>query len=138
MTDEGVLYFNGISTIEDKVQYAIDNGAGGVMIWELGQDCFGENSLLDVIDAKLKSNQIHLSQHELAVNLSFYPNPVIEQVHVEGVLEGVFRLYNSAGNLVKTGNLKQGLIDMSSVKKGFYLLEIQNEKTSFTHRLVKM
>jgi len=138
MTDEGLLYFNGISTIEDKVQYAIDNGAGGVMIWELGQDCFGENSLLNVIDAKLKSNKIHLNQDELAFNLSVYPNPVTKHVHIAGILEGVFRLYNPAGSVVKTGDIKQGSIDMSSVKKGFYILQIQNEKTSFTHRLVKM
>ena len=138
MTDEGLLYFNGISTIEDKVQYAIDNGAGGVMIWELGQDCFGENSLLNVIDAKLKSNKIHLNQDELAFNLSVYPNPVTKHVHIAGILEGVFRFYNPAGSVVKTGDIKQGSIDMSSVKKGFYILQIQNEKTSFTHRLVKM
>jgi hypothetical protein len=50
----------------------------------------------------------------------------------------MFRIYNPSFNLIKTGNLTKGLIDMSFVKKGGYLLEIQDEKTSFTHRLVKM
>lgn len=31
--------FNGIDTIQKKVKYALDKGAGGVMIWEVGQDC---------------------------------------------------------------------------------------------------
>ena len=33
------LSFNGVSTIRAKVSYAIELGLGGVMIWEVGQDC---------------------------------------------------------------------------------------------------
>ena len=50
----------------------------------------------------------------------------------------IFRIDKLLLNLIKTVNKTKGLIDKSLVKKGFYLLEIQNEKTSFTHRLVKM
>jgi chitinase len=46
--------YNGIDTVEEKTQYAIQNGYGGVMIWELGQDYFtgggyGAPSLLPAI-----------------------------------------------------------------------------------------
>ena len=51
---------------------------------------------------------------------------------------GYYRIDKLLLNLIKTVNKTKGLIDKSLVKKGFYLLEIQNEKTSFTHRLVKM
>jgi GH18 family chitinase len=33
------IAFNGIDTIRKKTKYALDRGAGGVMIWEVGQDC---------------------------------------------------------------------------------------------------
>jgi chitinase len=33
------LGFNGVQTIRAKVRYAIELGLGGVMIWEVGQDC---------------------------------------------------------------------------------------------------
>jgi hypothetical protein len=33
-------YYNGVETIRKKSQYVVDNGYGGVMIWELGQDRF--------------------------------------------------------------------------------------------------
>ena len=33
------ITFNGIETIQKKTQYALDRGAGGVMIWEGGGDC---------------------------------------------------------------------------------------------------
>jgi GH18 family chitinase len=32
--------FNGVTTIQDKAQYVLQNGYGGMMIWELGQDQF--------------------------------------------------------------------------------------------------
>ena len=34
--------YNGVTTVQNKTQYAIQNGYGGVMIWELGQDYFNE------------------------------------------------------------------------------------------------
>ncbi|MBL8813289.1 MAG: glycoside hydrolase family 18 protein [Planctomycetaceae bacterium] len=43
------VYFNGPETIRRKTRMAKDKGLGGVMIWELGQDVTGKNSLLTVI-----------------------------------------------------------------------------------------
>jgi chitinase len=37
--DKAMITFNGIETIRKKTQYALDREAGGVMIWEGGQDC---------------------------------------------------------------------------------------------------
>jgi GH18 family chitinase len=48
------VYFNGPGMIRRKTQYAMESGLGGVMIWELGQDATGENSLLDVVQETLK------------------------------------------------------------------------------------
>ena len=47
----GERYYNGIPTIESKVQLAVER-TGGIMIWELGQDAFSEYSLLNTIHAK--------------------------------------------------------------------------------------
>ena len=35
----GDQYFNGVKMIRKKVRHAIERGMGGVMIWEVGQDC---------------------------------------------------------------------------------------------------
>jgi chitinase len=43
------LYFNGSETIARKTRYAIESGLAGVMVWELGQDAEGDESLLKVI-----------------------------------------------------------------------------------------
>lgn len=47
----GKIYYNGRPTILKKVEYASQN-TGGIMIWELAQDSFGEYSLLEVIQKK--------------------------------------------------------------------------------------
>lgn len=46
----GTVYYNGIPTIRKKTQYAMDKGAGGVMIWQLLQDAEGDKSLLRAIN----------------------------------------------------------------------------------------
>jgi GH18 family chitinase len=49
-TDEvDSIYFNGPATIRRKTQFALESGLGGVMVWELGQDAEGKQSLLGVI-----------------------------------------------------------------------------------------
>jgi chitinase len=55
-------YFNGKNTITAKTNYAIDHGAGGVMIWDLGQDHFTSTgnydsySLLPAVKAAIKAH----------------------------------------------------------------------------------
>lgn len=43
------VYYNGLPTIRQKVVFAIDHGAGGLMIWELQQDAQDDKSLLRAI-----------------------------------------------------------------------------------------
>jgi len=47
------FYFNGPVTIRRKTKLAIDSQLGGVMVWELGQDAVGEQSLLRVIHSTI-------------------------------------------------------------------------------------
>lgn len=46
--------YNGIPTIQQKVNLAFDRSAGGMMMWELSQDATGANSLLSAIDSVVK------------------------------------------------------------------------------------
>ena len=47
--EAGGIYFNGITTIQQKTRYALAQQLGGVMIWELGQDTADDTSLLAAI-----------------------------------------------------------------------------------------
>lgn len=48
------VWYNGISTIEKKTDYALKN-LGGVMIWEISQDASGKYSLQTAIGKKVKN-----------------------------------------------------------------------------------
>lgn len=52
----GVIYYNGIPTIQSKVDYATSNGAGGISIWEIQQDTPSSDSrsLLTTIYNKMQ------------------------------------------------------------------------------------
>jgi chitinase len=39
MNKAGDQYFNGVDMIRKKVRHSMEHGMGGVMIWEVGQDC---------------------------------------------------------------------------------------------------
>ena len=50
------IWYNGIPTIQRKVNYVTAQGLGGVMIWSLDYDVNGEHSLLLVIHETLKKH----------------------------------------------------------------------------------
>jgi chitinase len=49
-------HYNGELTIQKKTKLALDNGFGGMMLWELGQDSTGADSLTGVISDMLEDN----------------------------------------------------------------------------------
>ena len=52
--DGGAIYYNGLPTIKNKTALALKN-AGGIMIWQLLQDDYGDKSLLAAIDTLVRS-----------------------------------------------------------------------------------
>ncbi|MBM7661051.1 GH18 family chitinase [Bacillus mesophilus] len=49
-------HYNGTATVKQKIELALDNGLGGMMVWETGLDAKGEHSLTSVILEALESN----------------------------------------------------------------------------------
>lgn len=52
-------HYNGTNTVQKKVDLALQNGLGGMMLWEIGLDAEGENSLSSVIAKKIESNNLY-------------------------------------------------------------------------------
>lgn len=65
------IYYNGEKTIREKAEYSKDYG--GIMIWELGQDSFGSNSLLAAIkDVMQTETVVPVSQIPGSVSVNSY------------------------------------------------------------------
>lgn len=137
ITNDGTLYFNGISTIKQKVQFAIDNDAGGVMIWEVGQDCFDSNSMLNVIHDVILENNVVLGHEDLQRTIQCYPNPTKDKLFFNGSVSGTYTVFDISGKLVQRGVKNYNYIDISSLKSGLYTLVLQGSETLLTTKVVK-
>ena len=136
-TANGVLYYNGKTTIAAKTQYAIDN-AGGIMIWELGQDCFDSGSLLNVIIDKMTENNMNVSAKETVVlELNIYPNPTENIINIKGRFTGSVSHYNLMGKQVLSDNGAIERINLTSLKPGVYIIQLKNNEGSVTKTIVK-
>lgn len=124
----GMRFWNGIPTIQAKTQLALDQLAG-VMIWEIGGDAFGADSvysLLKVIDEI--AGEAALSATQAGVpRLEVYPNPVQGSLFVrssEG-MPGLARVYDLRGELLLEKNDPGSEVlelDVSALPPGPYLL----------------
>lgn len=76
-----------------------------------------------------------VEEHE-ADQVSIYPNPVDDMLHIDGVITGTsITLYDMTGRLVLSDRAYGGAMtfDMSALKRGVYLCRIQNR----TYKIVK-
>jgi chitinase len=123
-TAAGTVYHNGKATIAQKTQFALDQGGGGIMIWELGQDCFDDNSLLNVINT---TKQATLGVNETTARaVMVFPNPVHDVLSVIGTeLSGVYKITDIMGSVVAAG-IQLSRIDVSSLEQGVYILSVVN------------
>ena len=68
--------------------------------------------------------------------LSFYPNPARDFIYFE-TTNGTASVYLVSGQKVFSESLRSGKMDLSSLKPGIYILRIQSENTTHTHKLIK-
>lgn len=68
-------------------------------------------------------------------NIRLYPNPAVDLIHIDGLKDQDFKIYNTAGQLVKSGFMKQGLIDVRDLIKGTYILKMKEKEESL--KLIK-
>lgn len=68
-----------------------------------------------------------------------FPNPASENLNFQAGQNGRFSMFNVHGRTVCNGNVKVGLnkVDVSNLAIGIYLLQFQNEHSTFTTRFVK-
>jgi GH18 family chitinase len=59
-------HYNGVTTIQKKTNLALDNGFGGMMLWELGHDAEGAHSLTSVISQVLEKG--NAKQKQVTIN----------------------------------------------------------------------
>lgn len=77
-------YYNGINTVTEKSQYALDEELRGVMTWEVGQDLPpGDEKSLQKHIYQTIFKPVSTSLEMLDSKLKVYPNPAKDELHIE-------------------------------------------------------
>ncbi|WP_185117601.1 T9SS type A sorting domain-containing protein [Chryseobacterium sp. PMSZPI] len=61
-------------------------------------------------------------------SIKIYPNPATDVIHIDGVRDQEFYIYNAAGQFVKTGTMTQGKIEVRELIKGQYILKLKEKE----------
>ena len=138
------IYYNGIPTIQQKTTYALQQ-AGGIMIWELTEDCFGNPSLLSVIDSVINASNLgYFEKESPEIEVGLFPNPVSELLSISfkntngrPVLLSIHQLN---GETISTHSIQKNdetyQLDVSDLTNGMYLVKILGEDLTTIRRIV--
>lgn len=130
------IYYNGVATIKQKTEHVLNEGYGGIMIWQLAHDASGEQSLLRVIDEAL--HPVTRLEDEISGSILLYPNPVDTFLNLKtlGLPTGEYMIIDAAGNEYPTVN-KNDLVDVTGLKSGLYFIQIRNGRDTIIKKFIK-
>jgi len=122
----GQKYYNGIATIKDKTILAMDE-TNGIMIWELGQDYFGEYSLLNIIYETMYTG-IQVEEDKELSYIDAFPNPVKDVLNIQNntASKANYWLISPTAQIIQKGqipNKSQIHIFLNHLNSGMYILQ---------------
>lgn len=144
-----VSYDNSLS-IGYKAQYIVDNNARGAIIWEItgdymettaGSGIVGSTPLVDTLNQVFCSTTTGISAAKENEEILIYPNPASNQLYVQLNKGSVstLRISDIKGALLLEQNVKgtETSVDISSLAKGIYFLQISNSSATYNQKIIK-
>lgn len=89
--------------------------------------------------AAIHINTVGLNEARVADRIRLYPNPVIDRLRIDlnGVGINEYQLFDHQGRLVQSGAVDTQL-DLESLEKGIYILNLTGDHQDLTKRIVKL
>ncbi|MDA3890873.1 MAG: T9SS type A sorting domain-containing protein [Salinivirgaceae bacterium] len=99
---------------------------------------FGNQSLIDYTISVINNTAPNSIKKNYAIDLSIYPNPTSANIYISNsnLNAQFYRICNINGQIVKQDILSQQTIDISSLKKGVYIIKINDKETQHIGRLM--
>jgi len=133
--------FYGLSAIDGKIFQGSANGFTG----NSKLNVYNANGTFDKsYTATIGVNSVYKNVYadpSLATNntsltkVSLYPNPVSDILFLKNADALPFQIFDTAGKLVKSGTYRNG-IQVSSLPKGSYIIQVSAQKKSFTEKFI--
>lgn len=88
-----------------------------------------------VISSNLSTGEVSGQKNDISI----YPNPATDFLNVTKVSDkAMYKIYSAAGQLVSSGNILSGKINVSSLIKGAYVISIEDKgKEKFNSKFIK-
>jgi hypothetical protein len=69
-----------------------------------------------------------------------YPNPAINVLNINsnfGTIKSSYRIINLLGQEISSGTIKNNSVNITTLKRGIYLIELTDEEETFTQKFIK-
>ena len=112
----------------------------GIYEATLGIYHFGDTTYLPIL-LQVIDDPDRIDDHFLANGTHIYPNPAIDHCYIVNESNYIYSLqiYNLVGQLISDIPIQENLykLDISTLKSGVYLIDIQTADGIITHKLIK-
>ena len=116
------------------------NLMGGVMINAsnvTGANNLADNGVVHIIDAVLLPSLANLNELNVA-SFAVSPNPSSELIKISSITANAFTIYNTAGAIVKSGQVMNNEIVVAELEKGTYFLQLTNNEGTYQGQFIKL
>ncbi len=117
------VYLNSLPTLKKKIEYAVKN-AGGIMIWELGCDCYvGQLNIMDSLSTYINAALAVQNTNSPSL-VKVFPNPASNTLNLSGEYQNVnnYFIVDMLGRAVYSGISPSSSINISAIDPGIYSL----------------
>ena len=120
----------------EVIHYKIDGASHNYFFKKEEGDC------MDHVEEITRFIQSHISEPPVEIQyitvqkLGFYPNPVQNMIYMD-TESGIVSIFDLAGQTVFTQSFTHGTVDLSSLKPGMYIIQLQSENTNQVNHLIK-
>ncbi len=131
-----INYNSLLSTCEVESVCAYLNSPNGKI--EIHDNTIGCNSLEEVLDS-CEANAVKIDEEYFSDNLLLYPNPANQEVNIstdDGEEVGEVSIYTLTGQQVMKSRPDNGILDISHLQPGMYIVEVTIENTRIRQKLL--
>ncbi len=127
----------GQQTISNRYIFWRENARYALLMMNFGSDNFTKATSI-YYDGTAVYDPAGIDNVDQSANLLVFPNPANDQLFLQN-FEGMeqFTIFNTLGSAVKTGSVNNGIIEVSDLPSGMYLLTLKGHSNMTTSRFVK-
>ena len=120
----------------EVVHYKINGASHSYFFKKEAGDCMDHvEEIARFIKSHISDSPV-LIQEVMTEKPTFYPNPVSDKIFIDAE-NGIVSIFDLTGQQIFSQSFTDGQVDLSSIKSGIYIIQIQSKNTIRTHKLVK-